>query len=128
MRHDLLSDALSAIKNAEAVGKKSVVVPASSLVASVLKVMQEYGYIGQFEVVDDGRGGKIEVELVGKINDCNSIRPRFSVKKDGYEKYERRFLPAADLGILIVTTSRGVMSHEKAKELKTGGKLLAYVY
>ncbi|NOZ81577.1 MAG: 30S ribosomal protein S8 [Candidatus Micrarchaeota archaeon] len=128
MRHDLLSDVLSSIKNAEAVGKKEVVVPFSGMIKEVLSIMQKHGYIGEFEVIDDGRGGKIRVTLTGKINDCNSIRPRFSVKKDGIEKYERRFLPASGFGILILTTSSGIMTHKDAAEKGIGGKLLAYVY
>jgi small subunit ribosomal protein S8 len=128
MQHDLVSDMASAITNAERVGKPYAIVKASKLIINILKVMQKYGYIGEFEYIEDGRGGKIKVELLGRINKCGAIRPRFSVKKDGYEKYERRYLPAAGLGILIVTTSKGVMAHEEAKKLGVGGKLLVYVY
>ena len=128
MRHDLLSDALSAIKNAESVGKKEVIVPFSNMIKEVLSIMQKHGYIGEFEVIEDGRGGKIRIVLLGKINDCNSIRPRFSVKKDEIEKYERRFLPASGFGILVLTTSKGVITHSDAREQGIGGKLLAYIY
>ncbi len=128
MQHDLLSDALSAIKNAERVGKKECLVKASKLVRNVLRVMQEHGYIGKVEYVYDGRGGKYRVELRGRVVDCNAIRPRFSVKVDEFEKWEKRKLPARDVGILILTTSKGVMDHKKAKELRVGGKLIAYCY
>lgn len=128
MRHDLLSDVLSAIKNGEAIGKKKTVMPASNLVKNILLVMQKQGYIGSFELIDDGRGGKFEIELIGKINKCGSIKPRFSVKKDEYEKYERRFLPATGFGILIVSTTKGILTHEKARKQGLGGKLLAFVY
>jgi small subunit ribosomal protein S8 len=50
------------------------------------------------------------------------------VKRDGFEKYEKRFLPAFNYGILIVTTPNGVMTHEDAKKEGIGGRLLAYVY
>ena len=126
---DPLADALSTIKNNERTGNlECIIKPASKLIANVLKVMQENGYIGEFEFIDDGRSGKFRVRLLGRINDCKVIRPRFAVKKDGYEKYERRYLPAKDFGILIVTTDKGVMTHKKAKELGIGGRLLAYVY
>lgn len=128
MQHDLVSDFASAVTNAERVGKPFVVVKASNLIKNILKVMQKYDYIGEFEYIEDGRGGKIKIELLGRINKCGAIRPRFSVGKDEFEKYERRYLPAAGLGILIVTTSQGVMSHEEAKEKGIGGKLLVYVY
>ncbi len=128
MRHNLLADVLSAIKNADTIGKKEVIVPASNLVRNVLNVMKEYGYIGNFEFVPDNKQGLFKIKLLNKIVDCKAISPRFSVRYKEIEKYERRFLPAKNVGILILTTSSGVMSHIKAKELKIGGKLLAYVY
>jgi small subunit ribosomal protein S8 len=128
MRHDTLADALSSIKNAERVGKKECITPASNLVKEVLRVMQEHGYIGVFEFIDDGRSGKFNVKLKGAINDVNVIKPRYAVKVGGFEKYEKRFLPAKGFGILIVSTSKGVMTHEQAKKQHIGGKLLCYVY
>ncbi|HDJ96562.1 MAG TPA: 30S ribosomal protein S8 [Candidatus Aenigmarchaeota archaeon] len=128
MRHDTLADALSAIKNAERVGKKECIIPASTLVKNVLKVMQDHKYIGAFEFIDDGRSGKFRVELKGAINDTNVIKPRYPVKVDEFEKWEKRYLPARDMGILVLSTPKGVMDHEKAKKLHTGGRLLCYVY
>jgi len=128
MRHDLLADALSAIKNAERVGKKECYVKASKLVERVLKVMQDNDYIGAYEIINDGKSGIIKVELKGKIIDCNAIKPRFSVKIDEFEKWEKRYLPARNVGILILTTSKGIIDHKAAKKLRVGGKLLAYCY
>jgi small subunit ribosomal protein S8 len=56
------------------------------------------------------------------------IQPRFFVKKDEYEKWEKRYLPARGFGIMIVSTSKGVMSQKEAESLKIGGRLLGYVY
>jgi small subunit ribosomal protein S8 len=128
MRHDLLSDVLSAIKNGERQGREEAITPASKLIKNVLLLLQKHKYIGDFEYVDDNRGGKFKVQLQGKINDCNSIRPRFTVKKEDYEKYEKRFLPAVGMGFIIVSTPQGVMTHMEAKEKGVGGSLLAYVY
>ncbi|MCD6402878.1 MAG: 30S ribosomal protein S8 [Candidatus Aenigmarchaeota archaeon] len=128
MKHDPLSDALSIIKNAEKVGKKECIVPASNLIREVLKVMQRHGYIGAFEFIDDGRSGKFKVELKNVINDTNTIKPRYPVGIDEFERWEKRYLPAAGFGILILTTDKGVMSHEEAKKKKIGGRLLAFVY
>ncbi len=127
MRHDLISDALSSIYNCERFGKMKALVPASKLVKEVLLIMQKHGHIGSFEYTD-ARKYNFEVTLIGNINKCGSIRPRFSVKKDEYEKWEQRFLPAADFGILIVSTNQGLMTHIEAKEKGIGGKLIAYVY
>lgn len=124
----MLSDVLSAIKNGERAGKKEAIVPASKLAKNVLLILQRLKYIGDFEYIDDKRGGKFRIQLLGKINDCNAIRPRFFVKKDEYEKWEKRLLPAAGFGFLIVSTSKGILTQEEAKKEGLGGVLLAYVY
>ncbi len=129
MQHDPLSDAMTLIKNAEMTGHMECMIhPSSKLIGHVLKVMQEYGYIGNFEFIEDGRAGQFRVDLVGNINRCGAIRPRFAAKKNEMEKYEARYLPAQDFGVLILTTTKGVLSHRQAKEEGVGGKLLAYVY
>ncbi|MGC8581078.1 MAG: 30S ribosomal protein S8 [Thermoplasmata archaeon] len=129
MLMDPLNDALTIIKNAEKVGKKSVdISPASKLIGRVLSVMVEGGYIKSFEYVADGKAGVYKVELSGAINNCGVIKPRYAVKVKNMEKYEARFLPGQDIGMLIVSSTMGVISHYKAKEHAVGGKLLAYVY
>lgn len=129
MQHDLLSDALSTIKNARRAGKQEAVIsPTSNLIKSVLQVMQQHGYIGVFEEIDDGKGGRYKVEVNNRLNDCNAIKPQFHVGKDDYTAYEKRYLPARQFGELIVTTPNGVMDHKQAREEGVGGSLLAYVY
>ncbi|HEX17640.1 MAG TPA: 30S ribosomal protein S8 [Thermoplasmatales archaeon] len=129
MQHDPLADAMSSIKNAEMKGKrKCIVKPASKLIGNVLSLMKEEGYIKGFEFVDDHKAGYFEVELKGAINDCGAIKPRYPVKSKDMGKWESRYLPARDFGILILTTNQGVISNKKAKELGIGGKLLAFVY
>ncbi len=128
MRQSILSDCMSTLKNAESVGKDRCTVEASKIVMEALKTLQEKKYIGEFEKIEDNRGGKFRIELLGKINDCNAIRPRFSVKKNEFEKWEKRYLPAKGMGFLIVTTPYGIMTHEEAKSKEIGGKLVAFVY
>jgi len=129
LQHDPLADAMSLIKNAERSGKLECFIrPSSKLIGRVLKIMQENKYIGEFEYIEDGRAGLFKVRLTGNINDCGVIKPRYSVKRTELEKFEARYLPAQDFGVLILTTTRGVVSHNTARDLKTGGKLLAYVY
>lgn len=129
MTKDPLANALSSIKNHEEVRKTEVVIdPASNLIREVLKVMQEEDYVGDFEFIDDGRGGKYKVKLRGNINDCGVIKPRFSVQHGDFEKWEKRYLPAAGFGILAVSTPGGVISHKEAKDKGVGGRLLAFVY
>jgi small subunit ribosomal protein S8 len=128
MRHDLISDVLSSIKNGDRYGKKEIFTPVSSLIKNILLIMQKNGYIGDFEYIDDKKGGKFRIQLLGKVNDCNAVRPRVSVRNGEYEKYEKRFLPASDMGFIIVSTSKGLLSHDKAKEKGLGGVLIGFVY
>ncbi len=129
MLQDPLNDAMATIRNAEAAGKGECFIrPASKLIGHVLKVMEEHQYIRSFELVEDGRGNLYRVGLVGSINNCGVIKPRFAVRRTDLEKFEARYLPAQDFGVLILTTTEGVISQTKAKQIGVGGKLLAYVY
>ncbi len=129
MQNDPLSDALSKIKNSVNIGKMDVEIkPASKLIGRVLKIMQDYNYVKEFEFIDNGRGGIFRVRLQPSINSCGAIKPRFSVKREDIEKYEARYLPAQDFGILIISTNRGLMTHAEAKKNGIGGKLIAFVY
>ena len=128
MSHDILSDVLVTIKNADLLGKTSAVVPASKLIGNVLKLLTEKGYLNNYEFSDNGKGGEFVISLNGRINSCGAIKPRFSVKLKDMETHEARYLPAKDFGILILTTPYGVMNNDQAREASTGGKLLAYVY
>ena len=129
MQFDPLNDALSKLFNAEQAGKFNVdLSPASKLLGSVLEIMQTSGYVGEIEKNDDGRGGKFIVQLRGAIKQCGVVKPRHSVRRQEFDKWEGRYLPAQDFGLLILTTNSGVMHHKEAKENRIGGKLLAYVY
>ena len=126
---DPLADAMSVIKNAESVGKPECIIhPASKLIGRALKVMADRDYIGEFEFIDDGKSGMFRVKLLGRINRCGVIKPRFSTKVADLEKWEKRFLPARNFGVLILSTSKGVMAHSDARAQSLGGQLLAYVY
>lgn len=129
MSKDPLADALSTIKNHEQIRKTDVTIkPASDLIGDVLEVMEEENYVQNIEYIDDGKGGKFKVNLAGNINDCGVIKPRFSIENDEFEKWEKRYLPAAGFGILAISTPEGVLSHKEAKEKGVGGRLLAFIY
>ena len=129
MQFDPLNDALVKIFNAEQAGKFNVeLAPASKLLGNVLNIMQTSGYVGEINREVNGRGDTFVVELRGTINRCGTVKPRHSVRRQEYEKWETRYLPARDFGLLIMTTNSGVMHHYDAKDARIGGKLLAYVY
>jgi len=127
--NDPLSATLSSINNGEKISKTEVVVfPASKLINEVLETLKSNGYLGDFKKIEDSKGDSFKISIIGRINKCGSIKPRFAVTLAEYEKFEKRFLPAKDFGILVVSTNKGIMTHIQAKEKKLGGKLLAYCY
>jgi len=126
---DTLANGLTTIMNNEMRHKRECAInPASKLLGQVLRVMQLNGYIGEFEFVDDGRSGKFKIQLLGRVNRCGAIKPRIPTCFDEIETWEKRFLPSKDVGVLVISTSQGVLSHKEAKERKIGGRLLAFVY
>jgi small subunit ribosomal protein S8 len=86
-----------------------IILPTSKLGIEVLKTLQKDGYIGEFEHIDDKRGGKFKIKLLAKITKCGAISQRFKV-------------------MLLVTTNQGVMSHHEAVNKGLGGFLIGYVY
>ncbi len=126
---DTLSNGLTTIINNEMRNKRECIIsPASKLLGRVLRIMQLNGFVGEFEFIDDGRSGKFKVQLLGRINKCGAIRPRFPAKSEEFETWEKKFLPSRDVGIMVVSTSTGVISHREAEEKNIGGRLLAFVY
>ncbi len=126
---DPLANAFSKIMNAERARKKETVIkPVSKLIIQSLEILKREGYIRDFEMVEEEGKPAVKVLLAGRINSCGPIKPRYSVKSGEFEKWEKRFLPAAEMGLLILTTSKGVMTHKEARRQGIGGKLLAYVY
>lgn len=128
MLQNPFADVMSVINNAEKSGKKECIVHhVSKVAAEVLKIMKDAGYIKDFKITD-GRGDKdATVELAGRINGCKAIVPRYFVKKDQYELWEKRHLPAVGTGIIIVSTSKGIKNHREVRG-KLGGSLVAFVY
>ena len=126
---DTIANGMTVLVNNEMRLKRECVIsPASKLLGRVLRVMQLNGYIGEFELIEDGRTGKFKVQLLGRINKCGAIRPRFPVRGNDIEEWEKKFLPSRDVGVLVVSSPHGVLSHKEAKEKGVGGRLLAFVY
>ncbi|MEK6825210.1 MAG: 30S ribosomal protein S8 [Nanoarchaeota archaeon] len=124
MSQDKVADALNQIMNAKRARKSVVTLKAhSKLLLSILAIAKLKGYIKNYKA----DGVKLAIEL-GRINGCNAIKPRYFIAVEDIEKYTKRYLPAKDIGILILTTNQGLMTHQTALEKNIGGGLLAYIY
>jgi len=126
MSHDIVADALNMMRNAKKANRESIKIKIiSNLLIEVLKIMKQKGAIKKYKI--DAKEKSIEVNL-GDLTECKAIKPRFSCDRSQIEKYRRRYLPARNLGTMIVSTNKGLMTHEEVEEEKTGGCLIAYFY
>ncbi len=125
---DHLADALNTIKTHEYAGQMKCRIRATKLTGEVLKLLKAHDYLKDYKEVLDRSTVYYEVELDGRINDCGVIKPRFPVKRHDWAKKEERFIPGVGVGLLIVTTSQGIMTNTEAEDKKIGGRLVAYVY
>jgi len=124
-----LAAVLSRIQNAERIGKREFTTHANSkVIKQVLSIMQSEGFIAGFEESADKKGNLLVVKLNGNLNKAGVVTPNFTVTRGNFEMFEKRYLPAKDFGVLIITTNKGIMTHKRAKEQHLGGKLLAYAY
>jgi small subunit ribosomal protein S8 len=123
MSQDIVSDVLNQIMNMKKAKKDSIVVDRSSkLLLNILSLAKENGYL-DYEV--DGRQVTIKIK---SLNEIRAIKPRYTVPVEGMDKYVRRFLPAKNFGILIISTNKGLMTHAEAKENNIGGCVIAYIF
>lgn len=128
VQNDPIADALSKINNAVKGLNKYVLLKKSKLLVNILEVLKENGFIGSYEIMEDGEQGVLKVNLIGTINECLAIKPRYPVSLDELESYEKRFLPAKDFGVLIISTNKGLLTQKQAKEYNVGGALVGYCY
>ena len=128
---DPVADMLTRIRNANNAKHDTVDVPASNMKKSIAQILLDEGYIKNFQVVDDGTQGVIHISLkynAGKEKVISGLR---RVSKPGLRVYVGADeLPRVlrGLGIAIISTSKGVMTDKKARELNVGGEVLAFVW
>jgi small subunit ribosomal protein S8 len=87
--------------------------------------MKQEGRIKRYKI--NLKEKSVEIEI-GDLEECKAIKPRFTVKKEEIEKYKRRYLPARGIGTILISTSKGLMTHEEAEKEQIGGCLIAYYY
>ncbi|XP_075804113.1 small ribosomal subunit protein uS8-like [Microtus pennsylvanicus] len=126
---NILADTLKSINNAEKRGKCQVLIrPCSKVIVRFLTAMTEHGYMGEFEIIDDHRAGKIVVNLTGRLNKCGVISSRFDVQLKDLEKWQNNLLLSRQFGFIVLTTSAGIMGHEEARRKHTRGKVLGFFF
>lgn len=126
MSQDVVADGLNAIKNAKKARKEEVKINRiSNLLIEVLKIMKQKGAIKKYKI--DAKEKSAEV-TIGELLECKAIKPRFSADKTQIDKYRRRYLPSRNIGTMIISTNKGLMTNEEAEEEGLGGSLIAYFY
>ena len=128
---DPIADMLTRIRNAGAARHATVDVPASKMKKAIAQIMLDEGYIKAYEVVEDGVQGTIKITLKYSANKEKAISGLRRVSKPGLRVYAGADeLPRVlkGLGIAIVSTSKGIMTDKKARELHVGGEVLAFIW
>ena len=126
MSHDIVADGLNMIKNAKRARKDSVRIKIiSNVLIEILKIMKQTGAIKKYKI--NAKEKWLEVTL-GNLVECKSIKPRFTCSVTDIEKYRRRYLPARNVGVMIISTNKGLLTHEEAQKENIGGCLIAYFY
>lgn len=125
---DTFADAINKIKSYENSGRYECVVGSTRLIKLVLDTMKANNYIKDYTEFKDGKFNMLKVALAKKINDVGVIKPRYAVKAHDLQRYEMRYIPSGNFGILIVSTPEGIMTNRDARAKQLGGRLIAYVY
>ena len=124
MSHDVIADGLNNIMNAKNARKEFVVLSKySKLFINTLEIAKNLGYIEDYKLNEK----KLTINF-GKFIKCGAIKPRFNVSVNNIEKYMKRYLPGRGIGILIISTNKGLTTHAEAIEKNLGGALIAYFY
>ena len=128
---DTIADLLTRIRNANSAKHATVDVPASKVKKAIAQILVDEGYVKSFQLIEDGKQGVIRITL--KYSDSKSpvITGLRRVSKPGlriYSSCEDMPKVRKGMGIAIVSTSKGIMTDKKARELNVGGELLAFVW
>jgi len=130
--NDTISDMLTRIRNANMVKHQIVQIPSTKMSLAIAKILKEEGFIEDFENYSENNREYLLISLkyIGKSRQC-VISKIERVSKPGLRVYKNaKQLPRVldNLGIAIISTSKGVMTNLKAKELGIGGEVLCYIW
>ena len=128
---DAIGDMLTRIRNANSAKHDTVDVPASKVKKAIAQILLDEGYIQSFSVEEDGKQGVIHITLKYGQNKSQIITGIRRVSKPGlriYTNVEDMPKVMKGLGVAIVSTSKGIVTDKKARELNVGGEVLAFVW
>ena len=128
---DVIADMLTRIRNANDAKHATVDIPASNMKKAIADILVEEGYVKGYQIIEDGKQGTIRVALKYEGNKQKVLRGIRRVSKPGLRIYAGfQDMPKVmnGLGIAIVSTSKGIMTDKKARQLKVGGEVLAFVW
>jgi small subunit ribosomal protein S8 len=131
MVNDSIADLLTRIRNAQTARHETVSVETSIMKKSIVQILLDEGYISSFEEVDNGKNKDIVITLKYVNKNQKVITGLKRISKPGRRIYAScEDLPKVlnGLGIVIVSTSKGVMTDREARKLGIGGEVLAYVW
>lgn len=128
---DVVADMLTRIRNAGTAKHETVDIPASNVKSAIARILEEEGYVKEVQNIDDGKQGVIRLYLKyteGKKPVISGIK---RISKPGLRVYASKDeLPKVlgGLGVAIISTSSGIMTDKKARNLGIGGEVMAYVW
>ena len=128
---DTIADLLTRIRNANTAKHATVDVPASGVKKDITQILVDEGYVKGFQLIEDGKQGVIRITLKYGDNKSPVITGLRRVSKPGLRIYSScADMPKVrkGLGIAIVSTSKGIVTDKKARELNVGGEVLAYIW
>ena len=128
---DSIADMLTRIRNANSAKHDTVQIPASNIKKSIAQILVDEGYIQSFKVIEDGKQGVIEIALKYGPNKSQVITGLRRVSKPGLRIYSNcEDMPKVQngLGIVILSTSKGIMTDKDARKANVGGEVLAYIW
>ncbi len=128
---DTIADILTRIRNASSAKHATVDVPASNMKKAITQILVDEGYVKSFQFIEDGKQGIIRINLKYGENKTPVISGLRRVSKPGlriYSSCEDMPKVMKGLGIAVVSTSKGIMTDKKAREMNVGGEVLAFIW
>ena len=128
---DPIADMLTRIRNANSVGHKTVDIPASKMKKAIVEILLDEGYIQDYELQEDGVQGTIKITMKYGADNEKVITGIKKISKPGLKVYAKADeVPKVldGLGIAIISTSKGILSDKKARELGVGGEVICFVW